>query len=299
MIVSHEQRGERRRGSIYKRKFCQHLQQPSGSSWTPQCGCTLESWAHVICGARLARHCPPPHHFLRYFCGCFLLHCCHRHRLCACWCPPHRHLGGSVASFWTGPARRSVPLQTHTSNYQRLCTRKRSWWYNPRNLWRCTVLFIKCERSMPNAQAGIFRTCGLAVIIAILIHEADSIFIASVFVVAFNLTHPVFFFTLTFLTAVTGVPLFTELGDTNSHHRGWIRKAVSKKAAVRSLSGLTWYFLPFLSTQPHCWMGTHTLPFCTKPSLHTHPGLHASFCLQSGWPFRWVHVGLQAGTQGE
>lgn len=85
----------------------------------------------------------------------------------------------------------------------------------------------------------------------------------------------------------------------NNHHRGWIRKAVSKKVVVRSFSWFTWYFLPFLSTQPHCQMGTQTLPFCTKPSMHTHPGLHASFCLQSGGPFRCVHVGLQAGTQGE
>lgn len=148
-FVSHEQRGKRRRGSIDKKKFCQYLRQPSGSSWTPQCGCTLESWARVICGACLARYCPPlHHHFLDYLCDSFLLlHCCHCHRVSVCWRPPHRHLGGSVASFWTWPARRSAHLQSHTSNYQRLCTRKLLW-YNPRNLWRCTVLFITCERSM-------------------------------------------------------------------------------------------------------------------------------------------------------
>lgn len=250
----------KRRGHIYKRKFCQHLQQPSGSSWTPQCGCTLESWACVICGARLARHCPPPHHhFLRYLCDSLLLHCCHCHRLSAYWCPPHRHLGGSVASFWTWPARRSAPLQTHILNYQRLCTLKHLWWYSPRNLWRCTVLLINCERSMLYTQAGIYHTCGSAVIIAILIREADSIFIASVFVVTFNLTHPVFFFTLTFLTAMTGVPLFTQLGET-----------IITGVGLERLSARKWWWGAFLDSPGifcHSCLHSHTARWVHRPCL--------------------------------
>lgn len=281
-----------------QKMFCQYLRQSSGSSWTPQCGYTHESWAGVICGAHLAHHCPPRHHhFLRYLCDYFLLHCCHCHRVSVCWHPPHRHLGGRVASFWTWPARRSAHLQSHTSNYQSLCIRKLSLWYNPRNLWRCMVLFINCERSMLYAQAGIYGTCGLAVIIAILIQEADSIFIASIFIIAFSLTHPVFFFTLTFLPAVTSVPLFIKLWETNITGVGLERLPQGRR--WWSLSSFTWCFLPFLSTQPHCRIGTQTLPFCTKPSLHTHLGLHASFWLQSGGPFRCVHVGVHAGTQGE
>lgn len=69
------------------------------------------------------------------------------------------------------------------------------------------------------AQAGIGCTCGLAVIVAILVREADGVVVASVVVVAFNLTHPVFFLALTFLTAVAGVPLVIELGETNNHHK--------------------------------------------------------------------------------
>lgn len=72
---------------------------------------------------------------------------------------------------------------------------------------------------MLHTQAGIGCTCGLAVIIAILVREADGVVVASVVVVAFNLTHPVVFLALTFLTAVAGVPLFTELGETNDHHK--------------------------------------------------------------------------------
>lgn len=76
-----------------------------------------------------------------------------------------------------------------------------------------------CSSPVKDLLPGRGFTCGLAVIIAILIREADSVFVASVFVVAFNLTHAVFFFTLTFLTAVAGVPLLIELGETSNRHK--------------------------------------------------------------------------------
>lgn len=82
------------------------------------------------------------------------------------------------------------------------------------------MVLLNCEKSILHAQAEIYSTCGLAVIISILIWEADGIFIASVFVVAFNLTHPVFFFTLTFLSAMTGVPLFIKLGEKKQSSQG-------------------------------------------------------------------------------
>lgn len=149
------------------------------------------------------------------------------------------------------------------------------------------------------AQAEADRTCGLAVIIPILIREADGVVVASVFVIALNLAHPVFFLALAFLPAVAGVPLFVELGETDGHHGGGVRKALGDRPVLGSVSLVTWCLLPFSSTQPHCPIGTHTPPFCTNPSLHTHPGLHASIWTQCGGPFRCVHVGVHAGTQGE
>lgn len=151
---------------------------------------------------------------------------------------------------------------------------------------------------MLQVQAETDRTYGLAVITPILFREADGIIVASVFVIALNLTHPVFFLTLTFLPAVAGVPLFIELGETDDHHGG-VRKALRNSPVLGSVFLFTWCLWPFSSTQPHCSIGTHTQPFLTNPSLHTHPGLHASIWSQYGRPFRWLHVGVQAGTQGE
>lgn len=69
-------------------------------------------------------------------------------------------------------------------------------------------------------QAETDRTYGLAVITPIFFREADGFVVASVFVIALNLTHPVFFLTLTFLPAVAGVPLFIELGGDRRSSRG-------------------------------------------------------------------------------
>lgn len=60
-------------------------------------------------------------------------------------------------------------------------------------------------------NVGIYFTCGLAVIFALNILKTDSISITLIFVIAFNLPHAAVLLALTFLTTVTGVPLFTEL----------------------------------------------------------------------------------------
>lgn len=59
----------------------------------------------------------------------------------------------------------------------------------------------------------------------------------------------------------------------------------------------TWYFLPLLSTHPHCSIATQILPLCTNPSSHAHPCVQGWLSLQPGGPFRYSQVGLHAGRQ--
>lgn len=170
-------------------------------------------------------------------------------------------------------------------------------------------------------NTDIYCTCRLAIVVAIGIWKADSVVTAFFLVFAFNHSRVLFSFALTFLTAVTCVPPFIELArnkcscsldfevHTHTHTRTFWQSCSDFEDSRETYLKIhivckflckhshTWYFLPLLSTHPHCWIGTQILPLCTNPSSHAHPCVQGWLSLQPCGPFRYSQVGLQARRQ--
>lgn len=163
---------------------------------------------------------------------------------------------------------------------------------------------------------SIFCTCCLAIVIALVIWKANSIVTAFFLVFAFNHSSVLSSFAFTLLPAVTCVPLFIELqrkkmqlqlglqnARTNtqlSMKALWLKISRETSLLLRTFLwkySHTWYFLPLLSTHPHCWIGTQILPLHTNPLSHAHPSVQGWLSLQTGGPFRCSQVGPQAGRQ--